>query len=78
MPQQTRKVKLNTRELAFWESLYDCGEEPKRYLKRGDEIEVLASATLYGGPHGDKEYYKVKHHVYGLGYMLKEGVDQDA
>lgn len=68
-----RKATIKQKNLAFWESL--CDEEPKRYLNAGEQIEVTGSATLFGGIHGDKEYYKVKHHVYGLGYMLKKGFE---
>ena len=67
------KVKVASKELSFWESLFECGEEPTRYLKRGEEVQIVGTKTVYGGIHGDKEYYKVKHPVFGIGYMLKEG-----
>ena len=74
----SNKVIVASKELAFWESLFECDAEPTRYLKRGEQVEIVGTTTVYGGLHGDKEYYKVKHHIYGLGYMLKEGVDQNA
>ena len=70
------KAKVNVSKLAFWESLIDVESEPKLYLKRGEELSIVGTPqTFYGGIFGDKEYYKVQHHVYGLGYVRKEGLD---
>lgn len=71
------KVTVASKELAFWESLFECDAEPTRYLKRGEQVEIVGTKTVYGGLHGDKEYYKVKHPYYGLGYMLKDGFGGD-
>lgn len=70
---QTTKVKIKSKNLAFWESLIECDGEPTRYLKQGEEVQIVGSKTFYGGLHGDKEYYKVHHPFYGMGYMLKDG-----
>lgn len=70
------KAKVNVPKLAFWESLIDVEAEPKLYLKRGEEIYVVGTAqTSYGGIFGDKEYYKVQHHIHGLGYVRTEGLE---
>ena len=71
------KAKVSTGKLAFWENLFDVEEEdaPKRYLDRGEQVTVIGTATVYGGRFGDKEYFKVNHHIYGLGYMRKEGLE---
>lgn len=69
------KAKVSTKNLAFWESLVDCGDEPTRYLKYGEVVTILGTVTAFGGIQGDKEYCKVEHPVYGLGYMRKEGLE---
>lgn len=74
MPKTTAKVA--TRKLAFWESLIDVSDEPTRYLNSGDTVTIVGEATVYGGKFGDKEYYKVQHNLYGVGYMRKEGLEE--
>lgn len=71
---QKRTLKVAARNLAFWESL--CDIDPVRYLKRNDTVSVINESTVYGGEQGDREYYKVKHPLYGVGYMLKEGLEE--
>lgn len=73
MAEPIRKVTIKARQLAFWETLMDV--EPIRYLNRGDCVEIVGSVTMYGGTFADKEYYKVRHQFYGVGYMLKAGLD---
>lgn len=70
------KAKVTARKLAFWESLIDVEGEPKRYLEKGEQLYIVGNATTsYAGLFGDKEYFKVQHHVYGLGYVRKEGLE---
>lgn len=70
------KAKVNVPKLAFWESLIDVCGEPTKYLKENDTVTIAGEAkTSYAGIFGDKEYYKVQHHVYGLGYVRKEGLE---
>lgn len=68
------KAKVATKNLAFWESLIDVCGEPKRYLKRNETVFVTGTSVVYGGVQGDKEYYKVQHPIYGLGYVRREGL----
>lgn len=67
--------KVNTRKLAFWESLIDVDGEPTRYLEFGDKFTITANAIVYGGLFGDKEYYKVNHPTFGIGYVLVSGIE---
>lgn len=77
MPAERRKAKVATKKLAFWETLIDfCGEEPTRYLKEGETVFLIGTAVVYGGLFGDKEYYKVDHPTYGVGYMRTEGLEE--
>ena len=69
------KARVAAKKLAFWESLIDICDEPARYLKEGDTVTVFGDSVIYGGRYGDKEYFKANHHVYGMGYMLKEGLE---
>lgn len=69
------KARVAAKKLAFWESLIDICDEPARYLKEGETVTVLGDSVIYGGRFGDREYFKVNHHVYGMGYMLKEGLE---
>lgn len=69
------KARVAAKKLAFWESLIDICDEPVRYLKEGETVTVLGDSVIYGGRFGDREYFKVSHHVYGMGYMLKEGLE---
>lgn len=75
MPEQKRKAKVITKKLAFWEPLIDLAVEPTRYLKEGEVVSIVGTATTYGGIFGDKEYYKVDHPAYGVGYMRTEGLE---
>lgn len=75
MPLEKRKAKVATNKLAFWESLIDLTVEPTRYLKEGEIVSIVGTATTYGGIFGDKEYYKVDHPMYGVGYMRTEGLE---
>lgn len=75
MPLEKRKAKVATKKLAFWESLIDLTVEPTRYLKEGETVFIVGTATTYGGIFGDKEYYKVDHPTYGVGYMRTEGLE---
>ena len=68
-------ARVAAKKLAFWESLIDICDEPARYLKEGETVTVLGDSVIYGGRFGDREYFKVNHHVYGMGYMLKEGLE---
>lgn len=68
------KARVAANKLAFWESLIDICDEPIRYLKYGDSVTVIGE-PVYGGRFGDKRYFKVNHHVYGMGYMLEEGLE---
>lgn len=72
------KVKVITKRLAFWETLIDCGcdAEPLRYLNYGETVLVLGNSMIFGGVMGDKEYCKVEHPIYGVGYMRKEGLEE--
>lgn len=67
-------LQVASRNLAFFETL--CDIEPKRYLNRGEKVELIATTTIYGGLHGDKEYFKVNSPTYGIGYMLSEGLEE--
>ena len=70
------RAKVTSKKLAFWESLIDTCGEPTKYLKANDNLQIIDNAqTTYAGIFGDKEYYKVQHHVYGLGYVRKEGLE---
>lgn len=71
---QQPTMKIVAKELAFWETLFDI--EPACYLKRNDTVQIIGSFSVYGGIHGDKEYYKVRHQSRGIGYMLKEGLEE--
>lgn len=74
MKKQTIKISpLYSKQLAFWESLFDT--EPKAYLNSGDKVQLVTDQIYYGGDHGDKEYYKVNHNTFGVGYMLKEAFE---
>lgn len=68
------KAKVATANLAFWESLIDVCDTPKHYLKRNEVVYVTGNTIVYGGVQGDKEYYKVQHPIYGLGYVRREGL----
>lgn len=70
------KAKVNVRNLAFWETLIDADAdiEPAKYLKFGEQIVILGSAITFGGLFGDKEYFKVNHPYYGVGYVRTEGL----
>lgn len=70
-----RKLKVAAHKLAFWETL--CDIEPSHYLDFGDRVSVISTTSVYGGVQGDKEYYKINHPIYGVGYMLKEGLESD-
>lgn len=65
-----------SKQLAFWETLIDIDADntPAQYLDTGDKVTIIADNVFYAGPHTDKEYCKVRHSMYGLGYMLKEGL----
>jgi hypothetical protein len=76
MPTEKTQAKVATKKLAFWESLIDLEAEPTRYLEKNEKVTILGSASVYGGIFADKEYYKVSHHIYGTGYMRKEGLEQ--
>ena len=76
MPETRRKAKVSTKNLAFWESLFQMLDEPTRYLKENETVFILGTATTYGGIFGDKEYYKVDHPTYGVGYMRTEGLEE--
>lgn len=76
MPVEKIKAVVNSRRLAFWETLIDVQDEPARYLKYGETVVILGNVTTFGGLFGDKEYYKVEHPLYGLGYMRKEGLKE--
>lgn len=69
------KAKVVTKKLAFWESLVDLEAEPARYLPENDTVTIISNVNVFGGIHGDKEYCKVAHHLYGMGYMRKEGLE---
>jgi hypothetical protein len=69
------KAKVTTKKLAFWETLIDVAGEPTRYLQEGEKVTILGNATTFGGLFGDKEYYKVEHPTYGVGYMRTEGLE---
>lgn len=71
---QKTTLQVAARNLGFWESL--CDIEPIRYLKHFETVILIAQTSVYGGIHGDKEYLKVKHPLYGVGYMLKEGLEE--
>lgn len=66
-------LKVKSRNLAFFETL--CDIEPQRYLKAGEKVELISTTTVYGGIHGDKEYFKVSSPDYGVGYMLSDGLE---
>lgn len=67
-------LKVATRNLAFFETL--CDTEPKRYLNKGEKVELIGTTKIYGGLYGDKEYFKVNSPSYGVGYMLSEGLEE--
>ena len=67
-------LKVKSRNLAFFETL--CDIEPQRYLKYGEKVELISTTTVYGGLHGDKEYFKVSSPEYGVGYMLSKGLEE--
>lgn len=67
-------LQVKSRNLAFFETL--CDIEPQRYLKHGERVELVSITTIYGGLHGDKEYFKVSSPDYGVGYMLSEGLEE--
>lgn len=69
------KAKVVSGKLAFWESLMDISDKPARYLKYGDTVTILGDTQTYAGIFGDKAYYKVEHVLYGVGYMLAEGLE---
>lgn len=69
------KAKVTTKKLAFWESLIDVEAEPARYLKENEVVTILGNVSVFGGIQGDKEYCKVSHNLYGVGYMRKEGLE---
>lgn len=75
MPVERIKAKVATKKLAFWETLIDVTDEPAKYLKEGESVVILGNATTFGGVFGDKEYYKVEHPAYGVGYMRTEGLE---
>lgn len=75
MPTEKTQAKVEAKKLAFWESLIDLEAEPTRYLEKNEKVTILGSASVYGGIFADKEYYKVSHHIYGMGYMRKEGLE---
>lgn len=66
--------KDQTRQLAFWETLIDY--YPKAYVNPGEKVELISDRIYYGGGYGDKAYYKVSHPVNGVGYMLKDGLEE--
>lgn len=74
----TKKIltvsKDQTKQLAFWETLIDY--YPKAYMNPGEKVELVTDRVYYGGGYGDKEYYKVQHGTYGVGYMLKSGLSE--
>lgn len=76
MPTEKTQAKVAAKKLAFWESLIDLEAEPTRYLEKNEKVTILGSASVYGGIFADKEYYKVSHNIYGMGYMRKEGLEQ--
>lgn len=76
MPAERTKAKVSTKQLAFWETLIDVQDEPARYLKYGECVTIIGNVITFGGLFGDKEYYKVDHPLYGLGYMRKEGLSE--
>lgn len=69
------KAKVTTKKLAFWESLIDLEAEPARYLNENDTVTIISNVNVFGGIQGDKEYCKVSHSLYGVGYMRKEGLE---
>ena len=74
MAQERTKAKVNVKNLAFWETLIDAESEAAKYLKFGEQVTVLGSAVTFGGLFGDKEYFKVDHPLYGVGYVRTEGL----
>ena len=68
------KAKVDVKHLAFWESLLDMCDEPKKYLNYGETVVAIGDAIIYGGLFGDKQYYKVSHPLNGIGYVRKEGL----
>lgn len=75
MPAERRKAKVVTKKLAFWETLIELCDEPTRYLKEGETVNIIGTAVTYGGLFGDREYYKIDHPTYGVGYMRTEGLE---
>lgn len=75
MPEPKHKAKVTTKKLAFWESLFQMFDEPTRYLKENETVFIMGTAVVHDPKFGDKEYYKVDHPTYGLGYMRKEGLE---
>lgn len=75
MPEQKRKAKVVTKKLAFWESLCQMLDEPTRYLNENETVFIIGTAIAYDPKFGDKEYYKVDHPTYGVGYMRTEGLE---
>ena len=73
MPTKT-KATVKVPKLAFWESLIDLKAEPTRYLERGDKVAIQGTAITFGGVFADKEYYKINHPIYGMGYVRTEGL----
>lgn len=74
---QSNSATITARGLAFWETLIDVEGEPRYRLKAGEKVKILGSSSVYGGLFGDKEYYRIEHPLYGIGYIRTEGVESE-
>ena len=59
--------------IAFWDDITkDQSEVALRFLNEGEKVTLLEEKFYYRVPWSDKPYYKVKHNIYGEGYVLAE------
>lgn len=60
-------------KLAFWDDISEeASDIATKYLDEGETVTLITDKFYYRAPWADKPYYKVRHHVYGEGYVLAE------
>lgn len=68
------------KNVGFWTKIVEDDQEqititdPYRYLEEGETVTLVEDTFYYRTPWADKPYYKVKHKVYGEGYILAEAL----